>query len=150
MATGFIYAGPAYTEEELEDALCPWCIANGSAHEKFEATFVDSEAFADDAPAAAVDEIMQRTPGFNAWQSEKWPSCCGEPAAFVTPAGSADIQARYPRLEGPLMMFIVHELGISGGAARQTLDGLRRDQSPTAFIFKCLHCDNFPAYIDFL
>jgi hypothetical protein len=149
-ARGFIYAGPVYAEDELEDALCPWCIADGSAHEKFDATFVDSEAFADDTPEAAVTAITERTPGFSAWQSERWPSCCGEPAAFLTPAGIEDVRQQYPHLEGDLMMFIVHELGISGGAARRTLEALRRDQSPTAFVFKCLHCDGFPVYVDSL
>jgi len=38
---GFIYAGPSYCEVELDVALCPWCIADGSAHEKFDASFVD-------------------------------------------------------------------------------------------------------------
>jgi uncharacterized protein CbrC (UPF0167 family) len=145
---GFIYTGPVYTEAELSDALCPWCIADGSAHEKFEATFVDSEAFAADAPATAIAEITERTPGFSAWQQEKWPSCCGEPAAFLTPAGLREIREQYPRLEGNLMMLIVHELDISGDAARQTFEGLQRHQSPTAFVFKCLHCDGFPVYLD--
>ncbi len=48
------------------------------------------------------------------------------------------------------MMFIVHEMGISGGAARKTLESLQRDGSPTAFVFKCLHCDGFPVYVDSL
>jgi len=145
---GFIYTGPVYAERELGDVLCPWCIADGSAHEKFDATFVDSEAFAEDAPETAITEITERTPGFSAWQEEKWPSCCGESAAFLTPAGINEIREQYPRLEGALMMFIVHQLGISGGAARQTLEALRRNQSPTAFVFKCLHCDGFPVYVD--
>src|SRR5437870_13445086 len=72
---GYIYTGPVYSEEDLDDALCPWCIADGSAHKKFDATFVDSEAFADDAPDAAIDEIVECTPGFNTWQSESWPCC---------------------------------------------------------------------------
>ena len=147
---GFIYTGPVYAEDDLEDAVCPWCVADGSAHEKFAATFVSSNAFADDAPAASIRAITERTPGFCAWQSESWPSCCGEPAAFLTPAGIEEIRARYPHLEGDLMMFIVHQLGISGGAARRTLEGLQRDHSPTAFVFKCLHCDGFPVYVDFL
>ena len=147
---GFIYAGPVYSEEELDEALCPWCIADGSAHEKFEATFVDSEAFAETTPEAVVTEIIERTPGFNAWQSERWPECCGEAAAFVAPAGIKEIREQYPRLEGDLMMFIVHEMSISGGAARKTLESLRRDHSPTAFIFKCLHCDGYPVYVDYL
>lgn len=48
------------------------------------------------------------------------------------------------------MMVIVHEFGISGGAARQFLESLRRDQSPTVFVFKCLHCDTQPFYVDYL
>jgi hypothetical protein len=48
------------------------------------------------------------------------------------------------------MMFIVHQMGISGDAARQKLESLRRDQSPTAFVFKCHHCDTQPFYVDSL
>jgi len=145
---GFIYTGPVYAEGELGDALCPWCIADGSAHEKFDATFVDSEAFAENVAETAIIVITERTPGFSTWQQEKWPSCWSEPAAFLTPAGINEIREQHPRLEGDLMMFIVHQLGLSGGAARQTLEGLRRHQSPTAFVFKCLHCDSFPVYVD--
>ncbi|MEP6835304.1 MAG: CbrC family protein [Gemmatimonas sp.] len=145
---GFIYTGPAYSDEELDDALCPWCIADGSAFEKFDATFVDSEAFDGDASEESMSTICERTPGFNAWQSEQWPSCCGEPAAFLTPASYDDIQKRFPRLEGTLMMYIVQKMGISGSAATRTLESLKRDQSPTAFVFKCLHCDGMPAYVD--
>jgi uncharacterized protein CbrC (UPF0167 family) len=147
-ARGFIYAGPVYAEDDLDDAICPWCIADGSAHEEHGATFVDSEAFDDDAPQAAMDEIVERTPGFSTYQSERWPSCCGEPAAFLEPAGITEIRARYRYLEGQLMPYIVHEMGISGGAATRLLESLRRDASPTAFVFACLHCDGYPAWID--
>lgn len=147
-ARGYVYAGPTYSEDELDDALCPWCIADGSAAKKFDATFVDAEAFDDGAPDEAMHTICERTPGFNAWQSEKWPSCCDEPAAFLTPAGASDIRTTFLRQEGALMMYIVHQLGISGGAARRVLENLSRDHSPTAFIFKCLHCDNMPVYVD--
>jgi hypothetical protein len=90
--------------------LCPWCIHDGSAHSKLDVTFVDSEAFDDDTPAETMNLICERTPGFNAWQGERWPSCCGEPAAFVAPIGAEEIRTRYPRLEGPLMTYIVHDM----------------------------------------
>ena len=34
-ARGYIYTGPVYTEirNRLDDAICPWCIADGSAHD---------------------------------------------------------------------------------------------------------------------
>jgi hypothetical protein len=38
---GFVYAGPVYSQGELIDSLCPWCIADGSAAEKYEAEFTD-------------------------------------------------------------------------------------------------------------
>ncbi len=147
-ARGHVYVGPVYAEADLDGALCPWCIASGAAHARLGATFVDSEAFDDSADAACCDEIVERTPGFNAWQPERWPSCCGEPAAFVTPAGIAEIRSRFRYQEGPLMSYIVQELGISGGAATRLLESLKRDHGPTAYVFKCLHCDNHPVYVD--
>ena len=147
-ARGYIYQGPAYCEDDLEEAICPWCIADGSAHEKFDVSFTDVEAFPDDLAPEVVEEIAFRTPGFAAWQESKWLGCCKDAAAFVEPAGRAEINAKYPLLEGTLMTFIVQELHVSGGAAVRMLNSLDRDQSPTAFVFKCLHCDNNPVYVD--
>lgn len=147
---GFIYAGPVYSERELDDALCPWCIADGSAHRTFDANFADPAGFADAIAPEVVDEIAFRTPGFNAWQQEKWLSCCGDAAAFLEPVGHAELRLRHPQLEGALMMYIVHELEISGAAAVRLLQSLDRDRGPTAYVFSCRHCDNKPAYIDFL
>jgi uncharacterized protein CbrC (UPF0167 family) len=147
---GFIYAGPVYCEAELDEALCPRCIADGSAHEKFDACFTSEGLFPDGVPPEIVEEIAFRTPGFSAWQQEQWLSCCGDAAAFLEPAGSAEIRERYPQLEGTLMMYIVHELEISGAAATRFLATLDRDQGPTAYVFACRHCDSKLAYIDYL
>ena len=142
--------GPVYTEADVDEALCPWCIADGTAHTKFDATFIDLEAFADDVPDAIVDEISQRTPGFSTFQSERWPSCCGEPGVFITPAGITEIRQHYRYLEGELMGYIVHELGISGGAARRMLESLNRDQSPTAYVFQCKKCERYLGHVDYV
>lgn len=148
-ARGWVYTGPVYaTREAAEEALCPWCIASGSAHQKFGAEFVDAEALDAAVPADIVIEIAQRTPGFSSWQGERWLSCCGAPAAFVAPAGRPEISQRFPRLPSDLMPTIVHELGISGGAARQLLDSLDRDGGPTAYVFQCRTCSRHLAYID--
>jgi len=149
-ARGFIYTGPAYCEAELEEALCPWCIADGSAHEKFDASFADKALFPDGIARATIEEIAFRTPGFNGWQQERWLGCCGDAATFRAPVGHAEIKARCPELEGALMMHIVHELGISGAAATRFLQALDRDHGPTAYVFSCRHCDNKPVYIDTL
>lgn len=144
---GYVYAGPVYSEEELDDALCPWCIADGAAHRKFDATFVDWEAFGEDVPSGVVDEIAERTPGFNSWQGEQWPSCCGDAAAFVAPAGIQELRARQ-EMEGSVVTYIVQEMGISGGAAMRLLNSLKKDKGPTVYVFQCLHCRRHLFHID--
>lgn len=147
---GWLYIGPVYTEKDLHEGLCPWCVADGSAHKKYGATFIDSEAFVADVPTAILDEICQRTPGFATFQQERWPVCCGEPGTFLTPAGITEIRQYYGAMEGDLMGYIVHELRISGGAARRMLESVHRDQSPTAFVFQCKKCERHFGYVDYV
>ena len=147
-ARGFVYDGPVYGEDAGEP-VCPWCIADGRAHAERDATFVDSEAFDDGTPDAAMTEISERTPGYSAWQSERWPACCGDATAFLEPVGVAELRARYRSLEYPLVLaHIVHEMGISGGAATRLLESLDRDAGPTAYLFRCLHCEEYRVHVD--
>jgi uncharacterized protein CbrC (UPF0167 family) len=145
---GYLYPTPIYSEAEIEPGLCPWCIADGSAHDKFDCTFVDSEAFPDDTPAESVTEITERTPGYAAWQGEQWPVCCGDATAFLEPAGIDQIRARYRALEAQLLRHIIYELGISGGAATRFLNSLNRDKGPTAYVFRCLRCQELKFSLD--
>lgn len=85
---GYIYDGPVYCIDEV-DRVCPWCIADGSAHSKWDAEFIDAY-FRDsygDAPELAQDivaEVLQQTPGVvGALQSVMWWVHCGEPAEFL-------------------------------------------------------------------
>ena len=145
---GYIYAGPVYAEADLPSRLCPWCIADGSAHRAYGVTFVDSEAFVGDVPQVSVDEIAERTPGYHTWQGERWPSCCGDATAFVAPVGIAELRRHYREAESTALGHIVHEMEISGGAARRLLEALRRDASPTAYLFRCLRCAAYRVHVD--
>src|SRR5688572_32860612 len=74
---GFIYVGPVYSEAELNEALCPWCIDNGSAARTFDAAFTDRAGVGDygrweSVSDSTLDEVSMRTPGFNGWQQERW------------------------------------------------------------------------------
>lgn len=145
---GYIYSGPVYAEADLTDALCPWCIADGSAHQTFDATFVDSEAFPLDTPEPAAVEISERTPGYVTWQSEEWPACCNDATAFLAPAGIADIRKNYRELEADVLSHIVYYMGISGAAAGRLLGSLDREAGPTVFLFRCIACGEYKFYID--
>lgn len=141
-ARGYLYAGPVYAEEDLAHQLCPWCLADGAAAEEYDATFVDSEAFDDTVPEDVVTEIVERTPGYHAWQGERWPSCCNDATAFVGAYGIAELRAHDRSLEGAVMSYIVHDCGISGGAALRLLESFTRDEhGPTLYLFRCLHCE---------
>src|SRR6516225_5625973 len=81
---GYIYTGPVYTEKNfiLQDHLCPWCIADGSAARQFGASFNDA-GMMDGVPEAVMKEIEERTPGFESWQGAGWLSCCDDAARFL-------------------------------------------------------------------
>lgn len=60
---GFIYTGPVFAVEELDESLCPWCIADGSAAARFEATFTGDVPVPEDVPGEVVKLVTTRTPG---------------------------------------------------------------------------------------
>jgi len=146
---GYVYTGPVYSaEDDLDDALCPWCIADGSANREFDATFVDSAALGNDVPESTVAEITERTPGYNAWQAEQWPSCCNDATEFVGPVGIAEIRKDYRPFETSVLNHIIYDMGISGGAALRKLESLHRDTGATAFLFQCPRCGGHKVYVD--
>ena len=147
-ARGYVYTGPAYSEEELGDALCPWCIADGSAHANFDVTFVDSEAFTDTIAETIQADVVERTPGYNAWQGERWPVCCGDATAFIQPAGSKELRDRFREQESALQSHISHGMKISGDAASRLMASLDRVAGPTVFLFRCLRCERVHFHLD--
>lgn len=136
---GFIYTGPIYSEEPAA-SICPWCIADGAAHRLLNAEFADCHAFDESIPEEVADVICRRTPGFDNWNGERWPACCGDACAFVAPMGIDELRAWSREAEGLLMSYIVHDLGVSGGAATRLAASLKRDQSPTLMVFRCPTC----------
>jgi uncharacterized protein CbrC (UPF0167 family) len=96
LARGFIYKGSVYAVEELADLICPWCIADGTAHEKFDAQFVDVDGVGgygdwQIVPFETVNDVAFRTPGFSGWQQERWFTHCGDAGEFLGPAGIKEL-----------------------------------------------------------
>ena len=96
--TSVYYSGPFYCVDEVEH-LCPWCIADGSAAEKFAGSFQDDasiegvefeydeeDEFAgikNTYPDEMLKELVERTPGYHGWQQEFWLAHCGDFCAFI-------------------------------------------------------------------
>jgi uncharacterized protein len=146
---GFVYAGPVYAEDELDDALCPWCIADGSAAEKFDAEFTDPAGVGgygdwDAVPATVVTEVARRTPGFSGWQQERWWTHCADAAEFLGPAGGREVKERWPGALANLQA----ESGFQGADWDDYFAALDRESPPTAYVFRCRHCGELGGYSD--
>jgi uncharacterized protein CbrC (UPF0167 family) len=148
-ARGYIYTGPVHCEEDHEEDLCPWCIADGSAFELLGAEFTDSEgigSFGDAVPGEVADEIAFRTPGFNSWQQARWFSCCGDGAEFLGPMGAKQLAAIGPAAIEAIRTGGEWERGKQWEDHFRALD---REGEPTAYLFRCLTCHRYGGYSDF-
>ena len=146
---GYIYTGPVYTELNfiLDDHLCPWCIQDGNAARKFGATFTDTGEV-EGILNAVRTEVEARTPGFNAWQQDRWLACCGDAAVFLGVAGAEELKGDFPKAVPVVKRYLRQEFGLSKEEAEGFLDELRKDDEPSAYLFRCLHCNEFLAYVD--
>lgn len=146
---GYVYTGPVYTARSfiLDDHLCPWCIADGSAAQKFAATFNDTGST--EGISSDVRTIVEsRTPGFHAWQQPTWLACCGDAAAFLGIAGAQELERDFPKAMPVVKKYLREEFDLSKDEAEEFLEGLTRDGEPSAYIFRCLHCNQYLAYAD--
>lgn len=146
---GYIYKGPVYTEKNfiLNDHLCPWCIADGTAAKLFGATFTDSNEV-DGVSDDVRKELEQRTPGFDAWQQEEWLGCCDDAAAFLGVAGKGELERDFPEAVPVVKKYLRRELELSKEDAEDFYDGLSKDGEPSAYVFRCLHCKKFVVSVD--
>jgi uncharacterized protein len=110
-ARGYIYRGPVYAVQELNEQLCPWCIASGAAATKFGATFTDEESLLanGDLGPGTVEEITKRTPGYIGWQQETWLTHCNDACAYDGFPTNAELDGDLSEAVATL----VDDLGIS-------------------------------------
>ena len=87
-ARGILFKGVIYSRTKLE-SLCPWCISDGSAAKKYDASFFDAYFCDDDLnrvemPSEYHREVFGRTIGFATFNPIGWWVHCGVPAEYVT------------------------------------------------------------------
>jgi uncharacterized protein CbrC (UPF0167 family) len=148
-AAGFLYAGPVYSELDLDLALCPWCIADGSAATRFGATYVDPDSIGnygtwDPVSDALRREVATRTPGFSGWQQERWWTHCSMPAAFLGPAGFHQLIGDW----ADAVPAIQRDAELRSDDWPSYFASLHLDEGPTAYVFQCLQCGSLGGYTD--
>jgi uncharacterized protein CbrC (UPF0167 family) len=92
--------------------------------------------------------IVERTPGFTAWQDGQWLVHCGDAAAFLGRAGACEL-ARHPDALQSLRQDI-RSWGWPDAQIDDFLASLDSDGQPTAYLFRCRTCATHLAYADFM
>lgn len=147
---GYVYTGPVYCIDEYVNCICPWCIADGTAHEKLDAEFTDlagigdCESCGDLVSEKIAEEVAYRTPGFSGWQQERWFTHCDDAAVFLGAVGYEELIAFGPEA----VEAIRQDTGLEDEDWEDFFEGLDRDGSPTAYLFRCLHCGAYGGYQD--
>ena len=89
---GYVYVAGVYAGENLDERLCPWCIADGSAASRFGASFSDDwRLHKAGLSAEIIAEVTCRTPGYISWQSEAWLHHCDDVCVYHGDASEADV-----------------------------------------------------------
>jgi uncharacterized protein CbrC (UPF0167 family) len=147
---GYVYAFSVHTPQEYHDGICPWCIADGSAHKKLGAIFMDMLFIGDhrrweEVSREIQEEVAFQTPGFAGWQSERWFTHCGDAGAFLGRVGYKELVGFGPQA----IQAIQDDTGLADEDEWEDfLERLDRDGSPTAYLFQCLHCGAYGGYQD--
>lgn len=145
-SNGWVYAGPVYATVELDDQLCPWCIGDGSAASRFDATFTDDSNAPPGVPREVAKEVAERTPGFLGWQQEHWLYHCDDACAYLGRIGAGDLEQRRDARQA--LRQECRELGMTEEETTEYLRRLHPDGDATGYLFKCLHCGMHSAYSD--
>lgn len=144
-ARGFSYALNPYCEDEIA-SLCPWCIADGSAAEEFDAEFVDACPLIEDGvPRDLIEEVSRRTPGFVSLQQEIWLSCCGDACEFHGDISRDELLS----LPDSVLSRLKSEHELPDDILTRIREHYEPKGSPALYKFKCRQCGTISLGMDF-
>ncbi len=138
------YTGGIYAVEEV-DCLCPECISDGSAAERFDGEFQDGYSVDKiiDPDGSKIDELIHKTPGYRGIQQECWRAHCNDFCAFLGYVGAEELR----------------ELGIYNAAIdndrwteeqkENLLKNMVNGGWVQGYLFQCLHCGRYLIWVDY-
>ena len=150
--TGYVYTGSTYSKSNVEN-LCPWCIANGNAHNKFNVEFISFliavDAIDEDdedctASKEAYDEVSYRTPGFSTFQEEEWQCHCDDLCEFHGLATVRDFR-KISDKETKRLLRVTY---LDEKELEELKKGDEDTENDTFFKFICRHCGEIRFMMD--
>ncbi|HIW05898.1 MAG TPA: CbrC family protein [Candidatus Ignatzschineria merdigallinarum] len=134
---------------EKPDYICPFCIADGGAAQKYDGEFNDYcgiEGVSADPndpsptiPQEMLLDICKRTPSYISWQQEAWLTHCNEPCAFIDYANRETI--------APFREEVISELDSS--LSEEVLEYISKDGDCVGYLFQCVQCGKHKLHVDF-
>lgn len=143
---GYIYQASIYTEQDIEGSVCPWCIADGSAAEKFDAEFSDDYSLSEDEISEEIiEEVIKRTPSYISWQQEVWLTHCKDVCAFHGDADKEELK----NLDDEAFNGFCFENEIEDETGKMLIKNYQKGGNPAIYKFVCLHCEQIRFYFDY-
>lgn len=145
-----VYTGMFYAEENVE-ILCPECVSNGKAAEKFCGEFYDYWSdIPKTMPKESLHELQHKTPSYRGQQQEYVPHCCNDFCKFIDYVGWRDIQKR--GLTNNLVFCCYNNTIIENGKKYNFIEAnkekLRKKGDFRGYLFQCLHCNSYHLHAD--
>lgn len=128
------YDGPFYTAAEGEIALCPWCIHDGSAAAKYDASFND--LYGKSLAEAVVTAVCEQTPGYSSWQDQTWATHCRDACVYHGEATAQDVAGANEQSRQQWM----RDYGQDAESWAHFMDGYQPGGDQGVYKFCCRHC----------
>lgn len=128
------------------ESVCPWCIADGSAAEKFDGVFTDGYPLSREGiPEPIIEEVTKRTPGYNSWQEDEWLACCNDACEFHGDVGTDEMAA----LSLDAIRSIFEDSRLDEAWISEFRVGYKPGGNPAIYKWRCRHCEGLKFYADF-
>lgn len=133
----YLYVSSVYSIEDIPGKFCPWCIADGSAHEQYEVEFTDSGSLSKAGISAQIiEQVTQKTPGYTSWQAEEWLCHCNDACTFLGDATKETVQ----QMTADERTRFSAEQNIDEEEFADLVEHYEPAGQPAIYHFRCLHC----------
>ena len=124
------------------NCLCPECISNGVAADKFDGSFVSiwGSKIED---KNKTEELTKRTVGIITWQEEKWLTCCNDYCAFIDYVGIKELDEMGIREEVLADYKAMNEFEVDF-----VENCLHKEGAVVGYLYRCLHCNKYRLWVD--
>jgi uncharacterized protein len=148
-AREWMYTGPIYGKGDNEAAVCPWCIADGTASRVLGSFFNDATVYASHGapslvPQEELDLVEQRTPGYTTWQGNQWLACCNRVCTYLGEADADDLRGRWAEA----VPSALETVSWPEADKADFVDRVRKGGGPCVYVFRCQVCGRLKGYWD--